>query len=161
MISVSQLTRFSQRFGRYYAQCFTPLLERTGLTMREIHVLLFLANHPGQDTAREVVECRGLAKSQVSQAGEVLAGRGVLERRADGGDRRVVHLAITGAGAPLAREAQEIQAACGRELLSGLTEEEQASFRRLLSKVLERTETVLSSAAGSAAANSEEGAQTT
>ena len=60
MLSVSQLTRFSQRFGRYYAQCFTPLLERTGLTMREIHVLLFLANHPGQDTAREVVECLSL-----------------------------------------------------------------------------------------------------
>ena len=143
MLSVNQLTRFSQRFGRYYARCFTPLLERTGLTMREMHVLLFLANHPGQDTAREVVECRGLAKSQVSQAVEVLAGQGVLERRADGGDRRVVHLAITEAGAPLAREAQEIQAACGRELLSGLTEEEQACFRKLLSKVLERTETVL------------------
>lgn len=147
MISVSQLTRFSQRFSRFYARCFAPLLERTGLTMREIHVLLFLANHPGQDTAREVVECRGLAKSQVSQAVEALAGRGVLERRADGGDRRVVHLAITEAGAPLAREAQDIQAACGHELLAGLTEEEQACFWRLLGKVLERTEILASEGA--------------
>ena len=143
MITIAQQTSLPRKFSKYYDRQFLPLLERTGLTMREMHVLLVLANHPGQDTAREVVECRGLAKSQVSQAVEVLAGRGVLERRADGGDRRVVHLAITEAGAPLAREAQEIQAACGRELLSGLTEEEQACFRKLLSKVLERTETVL------------------
>lgn len=148
MISISQLTRFSQRFGRFYTRCFTPLLERTGLTMREIHVLLFLANHPDQDTAREVVECRGLAKSQVSQAVEVLAGRGVLERRADGGDRRVVHLAITEAGAPLAREAQDIQSACSHELLAELTEEERICFWRLLDKVLKRTEILAASSEG-------------
>ena len=137
MISISQLTRFSQRFGRFYDRCFTPLLERTGLTMREIHVLLFLANHPGRDTAREVVERRGLAKSQVSQAVEVLAERGILARRADGTDRRVVHLDITEAGTPLAREAQAIQASCGRRLLARLSPEEEAQFRRLLETVLE------------------------
>ena len=142
MIGISQLTRFNQRFSRFYAQCFTPLLERTGLSMREIHVLLFLANHPGQDTARDVAECRGLAKSQVSQAVEMLSGRGILDRRADEADRRVVHLTITPAGEPLAREAQAIQAACGQGLLAGLTEEEQACFRRLLGRVLERAETI-------------------
>ena len=108
--------------------------------MREIHVLLFLANHPGQDTARDVAELRGMAKSQVSQAVEVLAGRGLLARRADGEDRRVVHLEITEQGAPLAREAQAIQAACGQRLLEGLTEEEQAVFLDLLERVLREME---------------------
>ena len=151
----------SRGLGKLYGQMFVPVLEQWMLTQLEADILLFLANNPGFDTAREITLLRGLSKSQVSQAVELLVAEGLLRRTPDGGDRRVVHLAITGAGAPLAREAQEIQAACGRELLSGLTEEEQASFRRLLSKVLERTETVLSSAAGSAAANSEEGAQTT
>ena len=140
MITISQLTRLPQRFRRYYDRRFLPLLERTGLSMREVHVLLFLANHPGQDTAREVVECRGLAKSQVSQAVEVLTGRGILARRADGEDRRIVHLDITEAGRPLAREAQAIQAACGRRLLAGLSEEEQAVFLDLLERVLRETE---------------------
>ena len=140
MITVAQLTRLPRRFLKYYDRQFLPLLERTGLSMREIHVLLFLANHPGQDTARDVTELRGLAKSQVSQAVEVLAGRGLLARRADGEDRRVVHLEITEQGAPLAREAQALQAACGRRLLEGLTEEEQNVFLRLLERVLEETE---------------------
>ena len=94
MISIAQLTRLPRKFEKYYDRQFLPLLERTGLSMREIHVLLFLANHPGQDTAREVTELRGLAKSQVSQAVEVLTGLGILRRQADGVDRRIIHLAI-------------------------------------------------------------------
>ena len=137
MITIAQLTRLPRRFLKYYDQQFLPLLEKTGLSMREVHVLLFLANHPGQDTARDVTELRGLAKSQVSQAVEVLTGRGLLARRADGEDRRVIHLDITDLGRPLAQEAQAIQAACGRRLLAGLTEEERTVFLNLLEKVLE------------------------
>nr|WP_325219449.1 MarR family transcriptional regulator [uncultured Oscillibacter sp.] len=140
MITIAQLTRLPRKFGKYYDRQFLPLLEKTGLSMREIHVLLFLANHPGQDTARDVAELRCLAKSQVSQAVEVLTGRGLLARRADGEDRRVIHLEITGQGAPLAREAQAIQCACGKRLLAGLTEEEQAVFLDLLERVLRKTE---------------------
>nr|WP_325183733.1 MarR family transcriptional regulator [uncultured Oscillibacter sp.] len=140
MITIAQLTRLPRKFGRYYDRQFLPLLERTGLSMREIHVLLFLANHPCQDTARDVTELRGLAKSQVSQAVEVLTSRGLLARRADGEDRRVVHLMITEEGAPLAREAQAVQAACGQRLLAGLDKEEQAVFLNLLERVLRETE---------------------
>ena len=140
MITIAQLTRLPRKFGKYYDRQVLPLLEKTGLSMREIHVLLFLANPPGQDTARDVAELRCLAKSQVSQAVEVLTGRGLLARRADGEDRRVIHLEITGQGAPLAREAQAIQCACGKRLLAGLTEEEQAVFLDLLERVLRKTE---------------------
>ena len=139
MITIAQLTRLPRKFSKYYDRQFLPLLEKTGISMRELHVL-FLANHPGQDTARDVTELRGLAKSQVSQAVEALTGRGLLARRADGEDRRVVHLEITEQGAPLAREAQAVQAACGRRLLAGLTEEEQAVFLALLERVLRETE---------------------
>ena len=113
MLNAAQLIRLPRKFGKYYDRQFLPLLEKTGLTLREVHVLLFLANHPGQDTARDVTELRGMAKSQVSQAVEVLAGRGLLARRADGEDRRVVHLEITEQGAPLAREAQVLQPPAG------------------------------------------------
>ncbi len=140
MLNAAQLIRLPRKFGKYYDRQFLPLLEQTDLTMREVHVLLFLANHPGQDTARDVTELRGMAKSQVSQAVEVLAGRGLLTRRADGEDRRIVHLEITEQGAPLAREAQAVQAACGRRLLAGLTGEEQTVFLDLLERVLQEME---------------------
>lgn len=143
MITIAQLTRLPRTFGKYYDRQFLPLLERTGLSIREIHVLLFLANHPGQDTARDVAELRGLAKSQVSQAVEVLTNLGYLRRQADGEDRRIIHLAITEKGEPLAREAQAVQAACGRRLLAGLSEEEQAAFLALLERVLKAAEELI------------------
>lgn len=143
MITIAQLTRLPQDFRRYYDRQFLPLLERTGLSMREIHVLLSLTNHPERDTARDVVEIRGLAKSQVSQAVEALTGRGLLARRADGEDRRVIHLVITPAGKPLAQEAQGIQCKCGQLLLSGLSQEERVLFLNLLEQVLLKTEQLL------------------
>lgn len=133
----TRLLLFSKQFQRFYEHRFAPLLERTGLTMREVHVLLFLANNPGYDTARDVAEYRGLGKSQVSQAVDLLTARGLLRRLPDTADRRVVHLSVTEAGAPLAREAQAIQASCGRRLLARLSPEEETQFLRLLETVLE------------------------
>ncbi|MCI9121720.1 MAG: MarR family transcriptional regulator [Oscillibacter sp.] len=140
MITITQLIRLPRWFRKYYEQQFVPLLEESGLTMRDLHVLLFLANHPEQDTARDVAEVRGLAKSQVSQAVETLTGRGWLRRTPSRSDRRVVHLTITGEGIPLAREAQAIQAACGQRLLAGLSEAEQALFLDLLERILNTAE---------------------
>ena len=145
-VSSTQLLRVIQQFRRYYDRHFSELLSRTGLSMREIHVVLFLANHPGQDTARDVVELRGLPKSQVSQAVEILVGRGFLQRRPDREDRRVIHLAITEAGAPLAREAQDIQADCWQRIFSGLTEAERHTLDTLLDRVFATMEQELKGA---------------
>ena len=135
--STTRLLLFSKQFQRFYEHQFAPMLERTGLTIREIHVLLFLANNPGFDTAREITLLRGISKSQVSQAVELLAAEGLLRREPDGGDRRVVHLSITELGKPLAQRCQALQSHCGQRLLEGLTAEEAAQLRRLLETVLD------------------------
>ena len=133
----TRLPQFSQQFGKFYACQFTPLLERTGLAMREVHVLLFLANNPGYDTARDVTLYRGMSKSQVSQAVELLCAEGLLRRTPDEADRRMVHLSITQAGRPLARECQQIQERCGARLLDGLTPQQVTQLRELLETVLD------------------------
>ena len=141
-LNTTRLLRAVQQFRRYYARQFSGLLEETGLSMREMDVVLFLANNPGCDTARDVTEFRGLAKSQVSAAVDLLAERGLLCRRADGADRRVVRLALTESGAALGRAAREIQGACLRAVFSGLTAAEAEQFQALLEKVLSGAESV-------------------
>lgn len=136
-ISYTRLLQFSQQFGKFYAYQFAPLLKRTGLTMREVHVLLFLANNPEYDTARDVTLCRGMSKSQVSQAVELLWADGLLQRTPDETDRRIVHLSITPAGWPLARECQALQEGCGARLLDGLAPEQIRQLRELLDTVLD------------------------
>ena len=136
-LSYTRLLQFYKQFGKFYDWQFGDFSARTGLSMREIHVLLFLANNPGYDTARDISELRGLSKSQVSQAVELLAAEGFLLRTPDEADRRVVHLSITPAGLPLARECQTIQTACGQRLLAGLSEEQERQLALLLGTVLD------------------------
>ena len=136
-LSYTRLLQFYKQFGKFYDRQFGDFSARTGLSMREIHVLLFLANNPGYDTARDISELRGLSKSQVSQAVELLAAEGFLLRTPDEADRRVVHLSITPAGLPLARECQTIQTACGQRLLAGLSEEQKRQLALLLGTVLD------------------------
>ena len=126
-----------QNFGKFYTWQFTPLLERTGLSMREMNVLLFLANNPQYDTARDVTEFRGLSKSQVSQAVELLVAEGLVSRTPDSSDRRVVHLSLTEEAGPLAREAQALQNSCAARLLSGFGPKESDQLLTFLERVLE------------------------
>ena len=109
-VSSTQLLRVIQQFRRYYDRHFSELLSRTGLSMREIHVVLFLA-------AREL-----------------------LRRQPDKADRRVIHLALTDAGAALAREGQKLQSTCLDALFAGLTQSEAERFQELLEKVLTSAE---------------------
>ena len=55
------LLRVIRQFRRYYDRQFEALLASAGLSMREMDVVLFLANNPSCDTARDVTEFRGLA----------------------------------------------------------------------------------------------------
>ena len=136
-ISHTRMLQFYQHYSRFYCRRFAPLLERSGLSMREIHVLLFFANNPGYDTARDVTQYRGLSKSQVSQAVDLLCAQGLLERQADPSDRRVVHLHLTEEARPLTREAQAVQSSCAARLLGGFSPEETAQFCGFLERVLD------------------------
>ena len=142
-VNSTRLLWVVQQFRRYYDRQFTDLLARSGLTMREMDVILFLTNNPGHDTARDVTELRGLSKSQVSAAVDLLAERGLLDRLPDRADRRVVHLALTEAGAALGQQARAVQSACVESLFSGLTAAEAAQFQALLEKVLSGAQTQL------------------
>ena len=46
----------SRGAGKLYGLLFTPLLERHTLTQLEADIILFLANNPEYDTARDIVE---------------------------------------------------------------------------------------------------------
>ena len=56
----------SQGMRRLYSRMLTPLLERYRLTQLEMDILLFLANNPGLDTARDICTYRRLKPGIVS-----------------------------------------------------------------------------------------------
>ena len=58
MKTASQLYAALRRFQDAYAAALRPLCERTGMAQGAVDILLFLANNPAFDTARDIVEQR-------------------------------------------------------------------------------------------------------
>lgn len=133
----------SQGMRKMYCGLFAPLLERRGMTQLEMDILLFLANNPEYDTARDIVEKRHLAKSHVSVGVEALAGRGLLERQMREGNRKTIHLRLTEKAAPIVAEGREIQRQYGQMLLNGFTEAEKGELFRLLDKIGQNVDAAL------------------
>ena len=124
-----------QKLKRAYDGMFRGVMADHGLTRNEVDVLLFLANNPGHDTAGELVELRGLEKSQVCRSVEALQARGLLVGRQDPKDRRRVHLALTGSAAAPVREAQAAQRLFLDLLYQGVTAEERVILARVFDRI--------------------------
>lgn len=130
----------SQSLRKLYGRLFAPLLEQYGLTQLEADILLFLANNPQWDTARDIVERRHLAKSHVSMGVERLTARGCLQRFTLPGNRKVIHLRLLPPAGPVVKRGRELQDRYAQLLLDGLTEEERVRLRQLLDRVAENVE---------------------
>lgn len=131
-----ELLTLRQVSGKCYRQLFAPLLARYELTQMEMDALLFLANHPQYDTARDLVAIRQLTKSHVSLAVDKLTRRGWLARCPDPDNGRIQHLRILPPAQPAIAAGQQLQARYAASLLAGIPAPEQAAFRCTLQKIL-------------------------
>ena len=95
---VSELLVQAQRMKKWYEEALHAVAVQYGLTMNELSVLLFLANNPALNTARDIVQLRALAKSHVCMSVDALARRGLLAQQTDEKDKRRVRLFVTKAG---------------------------------------------------------------
>ena len=129
-----------QSLRKLYGALFLPLLEQYGFTQVEMDILLFLANNPQWDTARDIAERRHLAKSHISVGIDRLTARGYLERLSFPGNRKVIHLRLLSPAGPVVERGREIQSRYGQLLLDGLTEREICQLRLLLDRVAENVD---------------------
>ena len=105
----------------------------------EATIISFLFNHPGRDTAADIVELRMLSKSNVSQAVESLIQKSLLQRRQDTADRRRIHLLLTAEAAPITAEIEKVRASFHKKIFRGFTEEEQRLFTAFNERIAENT----------------------
>ena len=94
---------------RFYDTQRRAVCRKLSISQMEFDILVFLHNNPGRDTARDIVALRGLPKSNVSQAVEVLMGKGLLARSQDAEDRRRGHPGLTEAAGPRVPQLLEAQ----------------------------------------------------
>ena len=86
---------------KLYEYNLLPVMQKYDLLKIEIDVLMFLYNNPDYDRAKDIVSKRGIAKSHVSKAIDLLYKKGYLDIQIDHKDKRVNHLIILDKAKPI------------------------------------------------------------
>lgn len=133
----------SQGLRKLYSQMLAPLLENFHLTQLELDIILFLANNPGYDTARDIVELRHLSKSHVSVGVDSLAGRGLLERSYQAGNRKTIHLRLLPAADEIVAAGREVQQQYGETLFRGFSQAQREELVQLLDRISRNVDSAL------------------
>ena len=120
----------ANKMTKAYHVMLAPLCKETDLPPLALDILLFLANNPEHNTAKDICRMRGHKSGIVSVHVERLVHDGLLERREMPGDRRQTKLVCTEKAQDLIGRGREIQWQFGRRLLAGISEEDQAVMRR-------------------------------
>ncbi len=124
-----------RKTAKFYDGLIKPVCTNYGITLIEAHIIAFLHNNPGMDTASDICEYRMLPKSNVSVAVDGLIGRGWLSRKTDSIDRRVIHLELTDDAANVIAALTIAQQSYFDRVLDGLSSEERDSLGRLMDRI--------------------------
>ena len=121
-----------RRFETAYASAMRPLAEQLSMAQPAVDILLFLANNPGRDTARDICAYRHLKPGIVSLHVERLVAEGYLTRSPVPGDRRKCRLLCTEKAWPVIRRGRQYQADFTARLTEGLSPADLAVCQRCL-----------------------------
>ena len=128
MLPAVRFYTYSKRFEEAYTAAMRPLTEELDMAQPAVDILLFLANNPGMDTARDICTYRHLKPAIVSFHVEKLAGEGYLERQPVPGDRRKCRLVCTEKAGPVIVQGRQVQQDFFNLLFRNTDEETRRAF---------------------------------
>ena len=118
----------------YSARC-KPLCREIQMPQTAFDILMFLANNPDYNTARDIVEIRRLKANLVSMNVEKLVQEGFLERIPDAKDRRKNVLICTENAKPVIEKGRQLQIDFFESLFNGINEESLRQFYGVIEKL--------------------------
>lgn len=128
---------------KLYQQSVEPVCTCFSMTRTELDVLLFLANNPVFDTARDIVEQRKLTKSHVSSSLADLEERGYLERSFQRGDRRTANIRLLPAAEAAVSAGRQAQLRFFTAVFRNLSSEEAEAMEKTFRKITDNVREIL------------------
>lgn len=138
-----QMATFAKKFTGVYNAMMQPLCAELDMPETAVDILMFFANNPDCNTARDVCRFRFLKSGIVSFHIERLVREGLLERRSEPYDRRVCRLFCTEKAAPIIEKGRALQRQFGRRITAGLDEASMETLRHCLATVNSNLEQML------------------
>lgn len=128
---------FSKKFMHVYETFCTSTCKKHNLNQSSYNLILFLANNPSLNTAKDICEIRGIKKGIASVTIERLVQDGYLRRESDPADRRIQRLYTTKKSEPVIEDGRSVQKHFFAMISAGLSEEERAQFAETAQKIRE------------------------
>ena len=121
-------------FQAYCIQC-RSLCRELRMPQTAFDILMFLANNPDYNTAKDIVELRGLKANLVSVNVERLVQEGYLDRQDFPGDRRKTVLVCTEKARPVVKKGQELQSSFSEAIFRDVDPDARENFYRVMETV--------------------------
>lgn len=125
----------STKAMKAYESYCQPLCKKYQLSQTCFDVLMFLANNPECNTARDICEIRGIRTGMASVAVDFLVKSDYLLRQTDPNDRRISRLTLTEKSTEIIQEGRIIQQNFGSQLTAGISEKEMAAYMKTAQKL--------------------------
>jgi DNA-binding MarR family transcriptional regulator len=130
-----QLNVLASRVSNELASVYA---ERFGLSIAEWRVIAHLA-HNHEVSVRDIQRRVDMDKSKVSRAAAHLEETGLIKKRVNAQDRRLIKLALTRKGEQTFEQIVPLALSYETEFLGTLTRTEAASFRSMVDRLLGAT----------------------
>lgn len=139
-MSAIRMIAVGKKIAHIYNRFSQPICKEHGINQSCFDVLMFCANNPEYNTARDICAIRGIKSGIASVAVENLMKKGLLICEDDRDDRRIHRLIPTEAAMGIISEGRTMQRKFISLLKNGITPEEEKIFEKVNEKILENIE---------------------
>ena len=123
-----------------YESLCQPVCRNCNLPQTALDILLFLANNPEYDTARDICQVRGIKANLVSFHVEKLVQEEYLQREPVPGDRRQVKLLLTEKSQTVVEQGRAVQQNYREILTAHITPSDMEVFGRCMDTIRQNIE---------------------
>lgn len=135
-----QIISVGKRLMNVYDKITLPVCKKYGINRTGFDVLMFCANNPENNTARDICAIRGIKSGIASVAVDSLIKDGLMSRREDPNDRRINRLVPTEKAMPIIKEGRRVQKCFSDRLRTDVSEEEMKNFMMFIDKLIKNIE---------------------
>lgn len=127
----------------YYESLSKSICEKYNLTKMEYDILMFLYNNPQFNTAADIVKVRKSTKSHVSIALKDLEKKGMIERRQNPNNKKIIEIFLLGKAKKISDEGMNLQKRLMHNLLDGFSDDEKKMCKIMFDKIAANAESYL------------------
>ena len=124
----------STKAMKAYETFCQPVCKKYQLSQTSFDVLMFLANNPEYNTARDICEIRGIRTGSASVAIDLLVKSGYIQRQPDASDRRITRLILTDKSEEIVQSGRLSQREFGMQMTAGISKEEMDAYMKTAQK---------------------------